>query len=86
MTYGQFYMSHTGYALHQCLRKRRLLILLLPSNLNHSVIIQTDGLQNLSSFFSAFKLERKINRDSYKRPKTIDEMDKIYKLGLLQTA
>lgn len=27
MTYDQFYMSKTGYALHQCLKECRLLIL-----------------------------------------------------------
>lgn len=47
MTYGQFYTRKTGYALHQCLKECRLLILLLSSNLNHSIIIQTDGLQTL---------------------------------------
>lgn len=47
MTYGQFYISKTGYALHQCLKECRLLILLLPSNLNHSIITQTDDCKTL---------------------------------------
>lgn len=86
--YGQIYMSKTDYALHQGLKECRLLILLLPSNLNHSIIILTDGLQNLSSFFSAFKLVRKITRDILliKCLKTNRSADKICKLSLLKIA
>lgn len=47
MTYGQFYRRKTGYALHQCLKESRLLILLLSSNLSRSIITQKDGLQTL---------------------------------------